>query len=183
MGTTTDLTAALHDLATATGRVPSHLPDLLDALADSLRGAVSSFLGLQLRLVGGTTPVRLTCWPVAGEATTSLHVPVPALTDTAEGAFTFWASTPGAFVDLAADLRHALHLGPGEVVLDGHLPPPSQHDSLLGLAEATQVDRAIGVLLARGHTVDSARAELEASARRQGLSLVQRAVQLVSEVV
>ncbi|SDE31413.1 hypothetical protein [Auraticoccus monumenti] len=182
MGSTTELTAALHDLALATGQAPDHLPSLLDALVDSLRGAVRSFLGLELLLAGGATPVRLTRWPAVGEATTSLHVPVLALTGGAGGAFTFWASTPGAFVDLAADLCHALHLGPAEVVLDAHLPPPSQHDDLRGLVEATQVDRAIGVLLARGHTVASARAELEASARRLGVSLVQRAVQVVADV-
>jgi hypothetical protein len=80
------------------------------------------------------------------------------------------AGHPGAFVDLAADLERVP--GPdGRVALDGHLPDmsaPQPGRGISGLAELGVVNRAIGVLITRGHTPAKARAELR---RRAAVSL------------
>jgi len=54
----------------------------------------------------------------------SLHVPLDELTAADPGStVTFYAARPGAFVDLAADIRYAQNLA-GRVVIDGHLDHP-----------------------------------------------------------
>ena len=66
-------------------------------------------------------------------------------------AVTFYASRPGAFVDLAADIRQRHNLD-GQVVLDGHLHPlrhPIAPSGVTGLVEFSVINRAIGVLIER----------------------------------
>lgn len=75
-----------------------------------------------------------------------------------------YAATPGAFVDLAADLAWVLRLEPTALALDQHLVVPVSSDGLVGLAEHATINRAIGVLIARGHTPASARGELRRQA-------------------
>jgi hypothetical protein len=72
-----------------------------------------------------------------------------------------YATTPGAFVDLAADLAWVLEVQPSALVLDRHLvlpSPPAQ--GVVGLREHATINRAIGALIERGHSPESARAEL-----------------------
>jgi hypothetical protein len=88
-----------------------HAP--LIALIADLWAAIPSYRGLYLTIVENDYPVSLAAFPSTedGESiTTSLRIPFAALgpgVDT-ESRVVFYAATPGAFVDLAADLGHAL---------------------------------------------------------------------------
>jgi hypothetical protein len=81
----------------------------LVALVDGLRAAVPSYRGLHLTLVEDAHPVSLAAFLPYQDAkpiTTSLRIPFAAVGpgfDPASGVV-FYAATPGAFVDLAADL-------------------------------------------------------------------------------
>ena len=72
----------------------------------------------------------------------------------------FYAATAGALVDLAADLGWRLDLR-DDVVLDGHPRPGEAHQVTSGLRELSVVQRALGMLIARGRTPHAARRELE----------------------
>jgi hypothetical protein len=71
-----------------------------------------------------------------------------------------YAATPGAFVDLAADLSYALGLDRTHLVLDQHLIAPTA-GSGMGLDTQSAINQAIGVLIGGGHTLESARHELD----------------------
>ncbi|MCZ4278846.1 hypothetical protein [Rhodococcoides yunnanense] len=74
------------------------------------------------------------------------------------------SGTVGALVDLAADAGFALGLAEGSAVLDQHLRGSSHSDLVAddprSLADVSEVNQAIGVLVAGGRTVVEARAEL-----------------------
>ena len=160
------LTAALDDPGT-------DLHAILDVLLDDLSGAVSSFLGLRMTLQSDWCPVTLmTVDPgLAFSAGASVALPLgPSTHGGGGGTVVLYAGHPGAFVDLAADLERVPGPG-GGVVLDADLPGMSaspQRAGITGLAELGVVNRAIGVLIARGHTPVEARAELR---RRAGVGL------------
>jgi len=94
----------------------------------------------------------------------------------------FYAGTPGALVDLAADLQWALHLPAGALLLDRHLTPPSGADPVAGLPEMSVVHRALGALLAQGRTPEAAAADLRTSADRSGTSVLTVAGNLIREL-
>jgi hypothetical protein len=83
------------------------------ALVHGLSAAISSYRGLQLTIVENGQPVSLTTFISRqdGESiTTSLRVPLPALGAgfDPQSRIVFYAATPGALVDLAADFGYAL---------------------------------------------------------------------------
>ena len=87
----------------------------------------------------------------------------------------FYAVTSGAFVDLAADLRWATGLPAQAILLDQHLHPPDICSAVTGLRELSIVNQAVGMLIERGGTAESALAELERHAESRAT-----AVQLVA---
>jgi hypothetical protein len=177
---TTDLSEFLTDLDPAG-------PGVLQALSwlrRDLSLAVPSFLALRLAFQLDGVPIALTVADGAGRAVTTMRLPLWWLaTDQESSSITFYATTPGAFVDLAADLTHSLGLDQDAVVLDGlgpeALAEPLQ-SGLTGLAGFTAVNRAIGMLMAAGFDTADARAELEARAAKTGLSLVEIAERQVA---
>ena len=97
----------------------------------------------------------------------------------AESRIVFYAGTPGAFVDLAADLTFAV-LGPSTsertadsalptIRLDEDQPPRTRGFSLSGLTELSTIDRAVGVMIVQGHHPDHAYAILRRDAARVGM--------------
>ena len=100
----------------------------LTVLVSALRAAVPSYQGLSLTVHDNGHPVSLTSFlPTAadGEITTSLRLPFAALLPgfDAQSQVIFYAATPGAFVDLAADLGHALH---APTILSTPSPDPTK---------------------------------------------------------
>jgi hypothetical protein len=171
-----------------------HLP--LTNLAAHLRAVIPSYRGLQVTILFSDQPVTLTeliPQQTDGTVTTSLRVPLSLLGPRHdEGSrIIFYASTPGAFVDLAADLGYVLkaavmtdHLDgdgaasdaapyaepPRCLAVDGDLPPNLEASGLTGLSELTAVDRAIGILIDRGHNAGDAYDILRLEATAAGVA-------------
>ena len=109
-------TALLRDLLDLSASVDHHGDELsagLTGLVSAMRVAVPSYRGLSLTLYDNEQPVSLTSFLPAqggGEITTSLRLPFAAVSPgfDSQSRVVFYAATPGSFVDLAADLGHAL---------------------------------------------------------------------------
>jgi hypothetical protein len=118
-----------------------------------------------------------------------------------ESRVVFYAGTPGAFTDLAADLSHALGGIPVEqrsttannadhrvtrvdghrkvIELDADLPPISRTSGLTGLAELTVLNRAIGILVDQGHDIEQAHQLLRHEAAAAGVEQHIHAAQIL----
>ena len=108
-----------------------------------------------------------------------------------------YAETPGAFVDLAADVAYLQRVrgpedatdaadGDGDghqpaVALDADLPPESVIPGLSGLREYEMVNQAVGVLVERGHAPSDAHAALRRDAAIDGLALPDYAARLIQK--
>jgi hypothetical protein len=190
------LLANLRDLTTGIDGDGNAVGELLDALIRELETSVLSFRGLQLTISQNGFPVVLTAFPDGhgqdGAVGTSLRVPLGLLGSgfTTESRIVFYAGTPGAFVDLAADLTFALDRRastpqraddpePPVILLDADPPPASRAFTLSGVAELAAIDRAIGVLIDQGHNPDHAYASLREDAARAGMEPFGRAVRIL----
>jgi hypothetical protein len=174
--------------------IPAALAAQLTVLDDALDGPAAD-LEVRLRALAAALAVAVpsliaisVTTPVAGEEVTlhlavpggpqvaaSLVLPLPAGTSLA-----LYAATPGALADLAADLTRALGLPRGSAVLDGDLSAPVVPSGVAGLADLSVINRAIGVLIDRGHPASTARAELRRRAAGAGESLLAAAQRLVA---
>lgn len=171
-----DLSSALAaDLSLLSAAIEDSDGDLnrrLESFVVDLRGAVGSFLGLTMTIAVEAHEISFTLSERATQAGTSLCIPLSAVTDSRAGsALVLYAATPGAFVDLAADLAWTLTLDPSTFVLDQHLAVPVPSKSVIGLRGHTIVNRAVGALIDRGHTPESAHTELRHHADTEHRSL------------
>jgi AmiR/NasT family two-component response regulator len=85
---------------------------------------------------------------------------------------TFYASVPGTFVDLAADLAYAL--GNESLRLDGDIPS-ALVSNLTGVRRLSTINEAVGVLIGHGHSPDGAQRELRDMADTVRISIHQAA--------
>lgn len=111
MDLSTGLINQLHQLAGSVGADHEALGSSLEALVADLTVAVPSYCGLRLTITLQGFPVVVTTFAEAdGAVATSLRLPLSLLDPTVEvhSRVVFYARTPGAFVDLAADLAYAL---------------------------------------------------------------------------
>ena len=126
--------------------------------------AVSSYLGMTVTVIAGGHEVRLNVPDhdrAVHEIGASLLIPLTDMAATESGSsLVLYAATPGAFVDLAADLTYAMQVGPDALVLDAHLTPSLDNAGIDGLADMTRINQAIGILIGRGHTPAGASTEL-----------------------
>lgn len=193
----TDLLSHLDRLASSIGAEPElHVP--LKTLVSRLSVAVPSFRGLQLTIVHTGQSVTLSHLLPAesdGALLTSLRVPLIAV-DAGyhpDSCVIFYAGTPGALVDMAADLAYVLktpihitknnhsgsdgdgrtepgHLqGSPSLVLDADVPAPRFASGLFGLSELSAVNRALGVMIDQGHHPDHAYETLRSEATAAGV--------------
>jgi hypothetical protein len=188
------LLAHLHGLTASIGEPDQDLNDTVVALSTALRFAAASYCGFQLTIVENQWPVTLTAFADAhdGPVGTSLRLPLALVSRVdGESRVVFFAGTPGAFTDLAADLSHALggiSVDQATLVVDGaeqrgthvdghrrviqldvDLPPRSRVPGLTGLAELTVLNRAIGMLVAQGHDIEQAHQLLRRDAAAAGV--------------
>jgi hypothetical protein len=135
----------------------------LVAFAASVRLAIASYLGMRMTIaVHGcefsfSAPDHAVARsPAIG---TSLRIALNAVSTAEPGStLVLYAASPGAFVDLAADLGYALGIDPLALVLDDQLAAPaSGSGSGMGLERCATINKAVGVLIGRGHTPESAR--------------------------
>ena len=150
--------------------LPAAAIEAVEALHRDLEAAVLSHLGLELVLLANGSPVTLTMFRqlvVRSDITTSLHVPLSALGDVRNdsasvgpgSAVTFYAATPGTFVDLATDLSYLHGRRRGT-------PPGSG-------------PVAWGIRLDQGHEPDHAHRELTRRAAVAGVTVLVCAAQLL----
>jgi hypothetical protein len=177
------LLASLRDLTTGIDGDGNAVGELLDALIRELETAVASYRGLQLTISQNGFPVVLTAYPDGHDRAvgTSLRVPLTLLDSgfTTESRIVFYAGTPGAFVDLAADLTFALrgastpdlveNSAPPAIRLDADPPPRTRGFNLSGLTELSAIDRAVGVMIDQGRHPDRAHASLRNEAAPAGM--------------
>lgn len=189
------LLAHLQDLTASIGQDDQDLDDTLAALTTALRSTANSYSGLQLTIVESQWPVTLTAFTDSHDqpVRTSLRLPLGLVSRRVDGEsrVVFFAGTPGAFTDLAADLSHALggipvdqaslaadgvdHRGTRvdghrkSIKLDADLPPLSRTSGLTGLAELTALNRAIGILVDQGHDIEQAHQLLRRDAAAAGV--------------
>jgi len=155
------------------------LADLMESLLDAFLVAVPSGLGLSITIrVGGDGVTVSTLDGAATGVATTLRVPLQAETELPPGsAVIFYAGTAGALVDLAADLGRRLDPR-DDMLLDGD-PRDGEHRVTSGLRELSVVQRALGMLIARGRTPRAARRELERDARVSGTAIGTVAAELI----
>jgi len=171
------------------GQDDQDLDDTLTALTTALRSTAASYCGFQLTIVENRWPVTLTVFTGGPDVPVgaSLRLPLRLVSRKVdpESQVIFFAGTPGAFTDLAADLCHAVgrsvdqaSSGANEanhaetrvgdqrraIGLDVDLPPPSRMSGLTGLAELTVLNRAIGMLVTQGRSIEQARQVLRQDA-------------------
>ena len=197
----TGLASHLRALVESIGAGDDSITGSLDALLVELRTAVSSYQGMRLTLVLDGWPVTLTAFAdIDGtRPATSLRLVLSGLSQgfSPESRVVFYAGSPGAFVDLAADLSYldrereptrTAYAPDGErvghrpaVELDVDLPPVSIVSGLAGMTEYTTINRAVGVLIDRGDPPDHAQATLRRGAAASGLALPLYAARLLEE--
>lgn len=189
MGISAALAADLNVLNAAIDDPDTDLDALLHALTTSLAAAVASYQGLTMTLAVDNHDISFTVRDStsaeAGAAATSLLIPVPALSSAdAESRLVLYATAPGAFVDLAADLTYALGLDDARLILDKHRAPPdgSASAGIAGLHAHTAINQAIGVLIDRGHTQESAHRELHRRANLDSRDLLAVAEQILRSI-
>ena len=168
---------ALHQLAAA-----ADLEGGLASLLADLRKASPSSVGLEVTTVVAGQDVRVAHFLPGIRATdvaSSLQVPLRA--ESQQGTslsgpvrVTFYATRPGAFVDLAADLAHAQGLPLDRLEL-GETRPASTAAGVRGLERVSVIHRAVGVLIAQGVPPDAAQDQLAADAEAVGVPLVDHA--------
>jgi hypothetical protein len=149
-----------------------------------LETSVRSYRGLQLTISQNGFPIVLTGFAHDGHdghdgaVATSLRVPLTLLDSSfaEESRIVFYAGTPGAFVDLAADLAFALRDGStserldnAAIRLDADPLPRTRGFSMSGLTEMSTIDQAIGAMIVQGHHPDHAHATLRRDAARAGM--------------
>jgi hypothetical protein len=193
-----DLPAALlahvHDLTVSIGQDDQDLGDTVAALTTALRATATSYCGFQLTIVENQWPVTLTAFTDGHDLPvgTSLRLPLGLVSWVdGESRVVFFAGTPGAFTDLAADLSYALGGIPVEqrssaannadhrrtrvdgglkaIQLDTDLPPLSHVSGLTGLAELTVLNHAIGMLIQQGQDLEQAHQLLRREAAAAGV--------------
>ncbi|MCW2527879.1 MAG: hypothetical protein JWM76_2739 [Pseudonocardiales bacterium] len=165
------LTADLQSLTVALDQPGVDLRETVQSLMVQMGHAVPSYLGATVTLSTGGLLASFTVWPESSPqpGSASLRIPLDLLIGAEPGSdIVFYASAAGAFVDLAADLAHAMRLPLTGLFLDDRLTLPTQPFSLL---ELSRVNRAVGVLIAGGRSVTEARSELHKRAEAEQCSL------------
>ena len=162
------IAALAADLAILTQTLDDPDSDVVESvlrLAHDVGSAVPSFLGLTVTVHDSDPPFTFTTLEDhvgPGDVRTSLMMALSH--DGAIARVIVYARTPGAFVDLAADLswlaRHTL----AGCELDQHLVLPAVARPATNLRAVSAVNQAIGALIGAGLTPEEARRELDVRA-------------------
>lgn len=158
-------------------------------MADA-RAAVDSYLGVTVSIDGGELPFTLVAMEGTPEVTdgvvsSSVRIPLPA-GHAGRGApsatVILYASQPGAFVDLAADLTWLTGVDADDFCLDQHLNQhvrPADQGAPTAVHLASMVNQAVGVLIGQGHPPELAVRELDQRAAVAGTDRYLAAVDLL----
>ena len=172
------LLAQLDSLSAGLDADGTDLHAILEVLIDDLAEAVPSFTGLTATMRVNGVAVTFTALAPHAQSTSRASMLLPTADGDSGHSLVFYATSPGAFAELAADARAASGLD-GRIVVDGHLPPPAHSD---GLDEMAEINQAIGVLIEAGHSPVEATAELERRATDTGGSRRQIATDILRQL-
>lgn len=180
------LTADLAALTAALDQPDIDLDTQLQAFTANAQHAVTSYLGMTMTIAVNGYEVSFTAREdtasARSEIATSLLIPLTAVATTLAGStLLLYAATSGAFVDLAADLSYALNLDHTDLVIDDHptAPPNESRPGVTDVDGHRAINQAIGALIQRGHTPDSARVEVQRIASLGGGNLHRAAEQVL----
>jgi hypothetical protein len=179
----TTLSTDLKNLLLVLNMPELELERSLGSLQRDVQQAVSSFVGLSISVVVSGQLVTLTSVDEGEVESIASSLAVPIVLTAANDSsseLVLYASNPGAFVDMAADLSYALAPASGKIRLDEHLHPDVTESGLAGVEELAMVNRAQGVLIGRGLTPEGAQDHLDRKARQSGLQVFQVAAYLLS---
>ena len=128
------MAAALAILTEALDEPGTDIAHSLHRLTLDAAAAVTSYLGLSVVVSHSDSPFTVTTLAegaVAGDIRTSLHLRLPGIgaPEPAAVAIILYAGSPGAFVDLAADLAWLTARPLSEFILDQHLTVPAGPDT------------------------------------------------------
>ena len=182
----TDLAADLALLTAALDVPETDIAATLAALTSDAARAVSSYVGLSVRVCSRHSHLEFTTLDSSQLASvaTSLRIPLqtePALpySDSTRFVLIFCAARAGALVDLAADLAWLTGRSTDEVRLDDDLAGAIHLHPAESLRSQSTINQAIGVLLGQGRTPEQARAELDTRAADTGTHRYEAAVGLL----
>jgi hypothetical protein len=171
---TAALAAELEILTAALDQPGADVARSVRQLALNATAGVTTYLGLSVLVGRSDPPFAFTAMAdgvAADDIGTSLRVELPGVGD-GEGRLTvavnLYAGSPGAFVDLAADLAWLTARPLSDFVLDQHLTIPSPSNTGTQLHAASVINQAIGVLIGRGHTPQQAHWQLDTQAADAG---------------
>jgi hypothetical protein len=178
------LEADLQLLSALSGR-GEDIEQLLQAMFHDLKAAIPSAKGMSLtvRVSGQDVTVTTLDDDEISPIGASILFPLgPEEPENQNTCIVFYAATPGAFVDLAADLGWTTGLPPQTILLDQHLLLPVSGSAVTGLRELSTVNQAIGMLIERGYSPVSARIELERSAEELATTVSSAALVVIGSV-
>ena len=165
------LAAELEILTAALDQPGTDIARSVRQLALNAAAGVTTYLGLSV-LVGRSDPpfafTALADGVAADDIGTSLRVELPGLVDQLTIAVNLYAGSPGAFVDLAADMAWLTARPLSDFVLDQHLTIPTPSNTGTELRAASIINQAMGVLIGRGHTPEQAHWHLDSQAADAG---------------
>lgn len=189
------LAAALTALTLALDEPGVDVADTVAGFARASRLAISSYLGMS---VHATVNGREFDFTTLDECDTSMAIatslrlavdpsPYPAAEVDAFPAIVLilYATTPGAFVDLSADLAWLHRTGATratDIALDQDLIPAVFRRIDIALGVLSSIDQATGVLIERGSTPDQARSQLAVLSAASGRTLHAEAEHLLTSL-
>jgi hypothetical protein len=181
------LAADLRALSAAVDDPGIDIADTLAQLGGAAAAGVESYLGLCVTVTGGATGVQLSTLPDQGVVVgSSVVIPVTTARATVLPALVIslvlYASVPGAFVDVAADLAWMTGRGMSDFRLDQHLMPPPPAPTAGGVRALTMINQAIGVLIGRGRTPGQAVHDLTLLAARADADLPAAAASILDDL-
>lgn len=184
-----DLPAQLaEDLAALSRALDQPEVDLgaqLQAFASDVARAVPSYLGFRFTMSIDGRQLSFSAYTddrSQSQVASSLMLPLNTVSDLQNGStMVLYAATPGAFVDLAADLSYALRLDLAAVVVDQHLAAADPGGGIEGLEPWRDINQALGVLIGRGHTLETAHVELRRLAALDSGSLHHAAAMVLAK--
>jgi hypothetical protein len=162
-------------LLTATLDEPgADIAHTLQLLAADTAAGVPSYLGLSVTATRSGPPFTSTHLlddVVNGDVATSLRLRLPGHRDGRSPptvVIILYAGSPGAFVDLAADLAWLTARPLTDFALDQHLTIPAKSLTEGQLRADSTTNQAIGVLIGRGYTPQQADWELDTQTGHAG---------------
>jgi hypothetical protein len=159
----------------------------MELLTLAVVAAVPSYVGMSVRITSPYGPVELATMggrdPVESVAT-SVRIPVasghPTLIPPV--VIVLYASVPGAFVDLAADLAWLTGRSLDDIGLDTDLGAGVPARAVSSLSSLSIINQAVGVLVGRGLTPEEALAELDTVGSRPALDRHANAVDVLDSL-